>query len=47
MIIAWMFFTVGVLLMAVANGPIMVGIGQFLIGFGGNPVITLDFSFIN
>jgi hypothetical protein len=25
----------------------MVAIGQFLAGFGGNPAITLDYSFIN
>lgn len=45
--IAWGFFTAGVLILTLANGPIMVGIGEFLIGFGGNPAITLDFSFIN
>lgn len=45
--VSWGCFTVGLLILALANGPIMVGIGQFLVGFGGNPAITLDFSFIN
>ena len=47
MVVAWGFFTVGVVFTALANGPWMAGIGQFLMGFGGNAAITLDFSFIN
>lgn len=46
-IAAWVCFTIGVAVTAFANGPIMAGIGQFFMGFGGNAAITLDFSFIN
>lgn len=47
MMVAWGFFTVGVALAALANGPWMAGIAQIIMGFGGNAAITLDFSFIN
>ena len=47
MIVAWAVTTLGIALLSFANGWIMVGFAYFLIGFGGNPAITLDFSFIN
>jgi MFS family permease len=47
MIVAWICFTIGTLLTALANGYVMAGFGQFMMGFGGNAAITLDFSFIN
>lgn len=45
--ISWACCTLGVLLLATAQEVSMVAIGQFLAGFGGNPAITLDYSFIN
>jgi MFS family permease len=44
---AWGCCSLGVVLMATASEVSMVAIGQFLAGFGGNPAITLDYSFIN
>lgn len=45
--IAWATCTLGILLVATAQEISMMAIGQFLAGFGGNPAITLDYSFIN
>jgi OCT family organic cation transporter-like MFS transporter 4/5 len=45
--ISWACCTLGVVLLATASEVSMVAIGQFLAGFGGNPAITLDYSFIN
>jgi OCT family organic cation transporter-like MFS transporter 4/5 len=45
--ISWGCCTLGVLLLATAQEVSMIAIGQFLAGFGGNPAITLDYSFIN
>ena len=47
MFISWIFYAVGVLFIAVAIHPSMVGIGEFLAGFGCNPAITLCYSFLN
>lgn len=45
--ISWAIATLGVLTVALAESPNMVGIGYFFAGFGSNPAITLCFSFIN
>jgi OCT family organic cation transporter-like MFS transporter 4/5 len=44
--ISWGICVLGALLIATAPSPILVGIGFFLAGFGANPAITLNFSFI-
>lgn len=46
-LISWGICTLGVLLIASAPSPILIGIGFFLSGFGANPAITLNYSFIN
>lgn len=45
--VAWGSCTIGVVSFAFANDINMVAVGQFLAGFGGNPAITLSYSFIN
>lgn len=47
--ISWGVCCLGVILAAAAAkvNIYMVGAGFFLGGFGGNPAVTLDFSFIN
>jgi OCT family organic cation transporter-like MFS transporter 4/5 len=45
--IAWACFVIGVFIMGIADSPNMVGVGQFIAGFGSNPAITLCYSFIN
>lgn len=44
---AWASATLGLALFAFSNGLIMVGCGSFLVGFGLNSAIVLDFAFIN
>ena len=45
--ISWTIYGIGVLMIAVSFHPVMVGIGEFLAGFGCNPTIMLCYSFIN
>lgn len=45
--ISWGCCTLGVVLLATAKDVNMVALGEFLAGFGGNPAITLVYSFIN
>jgi MFS family permease len=45
--LSWGLFAVGILFIAIADAPHLIGIGQFLTGFGCNPAITLCYSFLN
>ena len=45
--LAWGFLSIGVIIAAASQNVFMIGAGWFLIGFGGNPAITLSYSFIN
>jgi OCT family organic cation transporter-like MFS transporter 4/5 len=45
--ISWGICVIGTLLIASAPSPILVGFGFFFSGFGANPAITLNYSFIN
>lgn len=45
--LSWAVCTAGVILAAFSQNIYMVGAGWFLGGFGGNPAITLSYSFIN
>jgi len=45
--ISWIFFILGLIILAIGDSPNMIGLGQFLTGFGCNPAITLAYSFIN
>ncbi|CAD8110050.1 unnamed protein product [Paramecium sonneborni] len=45
--ISWGMTTLGSLLLAFAMNYSMIAIGIFLLGFGGNPAITVHYSFIN
>jgi OCT family organic cation transporter-like MFS transporter 4/5 len=45
--LSWGFTCIGVIIAAFSVNIYMVGIGWFLGGFGGNPAITLSYSFIN
>ena len=47
MLISWAIYGTGVLIMLIAFHPALIGIGEFLAGFGCNPAITLCYSFIN
>ena len=47
MLISWGIFGVGVLVLAFSFHPGLIGIGEFLAGFGSNPAIILCYSFIN
>ena len=47
MLISWAIYGIGVLTIGVSFHPALVGIGEFLAGFGCNPAITLCYSFIN
>lgn len=44
---SWLTSCAGVILTAFSRNVYMVGAGWFLGGFGGNPAITLSYSFIN
>lgn len=44
---SWLTCCAGVILSAFSQNVYMVGAGWFLGGFGGNPAITLSYSFIN
>lgn len=44
---AWVCATIGLALAAFSNGVIMAACAYFLIGFGINSVMVLDFAFIN
>ena len=44
---SWAVATSGVVIAAASQNIYMIGIGWFLAGFGGNPAITLSYSFIN
>ena len=45
--IAWVIYGLGVVLIGFSFHPSLVGIGEFMAGFGSNPAITLCFSFLN
>lgn len=44
--VSWGICVLGTLLIATAPSAIFVGFGFFLAGFGANPAITLNYSFI-
>ncbi len=45
--ISWGISVLGALLIATAPSTIFIGLGLFLAGFGANPAIALNLSFIN
>ena len=46
-VLSWGCATLGVILVAAGQNLAMVAAGWFITGFGGNPAITLSYSFIN
>lgn len=44
---SWGLFVFGILFVCMGDSYILVGVGQFLLGFGCNPAITLCYSFLN
>lgn len=45
--LSWGTSCVGVIIASASQNIYMMGVGWFLGGFGGNPAITLSYSFIN
>lgn len=44
---SWLVASIGALIMGVSNNPGLIFIGYFLAGFGANPAITVQYSFMN
>jgi MFS family permease len=44
---SWGLFVFGILSICISDSSIMVGIGQFLCGFGCYPALTICYSFLN